>query len=214
MSLPTIIPSHMRINGRIATSGDLVIEGRCAGTIEVGGTVTIAPGAHCEALIRARDARVDGNVAGTIVCRRAISVGPGAHVVGSLEAPTVEVHPAARILGTGTPFDDPPHPDLEDTNVPGEAAPAREATRARRATPARATTPARAVTVMPARAARPGKRVRIRGACLRRPSPPAARARAHQAEPQAPRTAPPLPRLPERVRVSRRDPARRRGAPQ
>lgn len=209
MSLPTIIPSHMRINGRIATSGDLIIEGRCAGTIEVGGTVTIAPGAQCEALIRARDARIDGHVAGTIVCRRAISVGPGAHIVGSLESPTVEVHPAARILGTGTPFDDPQRADLKETRA--------------------------SLAVTPAPVARPGKRVRVRGAGLRRPAPPPARTsaqasartstradahartdvRGHQAEPQA-RTVPPLPRLPERVRVSRsprRDPAGRRGAP-
>jgi cytoskeletal protein CcmA (bactofilin family) len=97
MHSPTIIPSHMRINGRIATSGDLIIEGRCTGEIEVGGTVTIAAGAHCEAFVRAHVARVEGHVVGSIVCRRIISVGPGARLVGSIEAPNVEVHPGAQV---------------------------------------------------------------------------------------------------------------------
>lgn len=101
MHSPTIIPSHMRINGRIATSGDLIIEGRCTGEIEVGGTVTIAAGAYCEAFVRAHVARIEGHVVGSIVCRRVISVGPGARLVGGVEAPSVEIHPGAQVQAAG-----------------------------------------------------------------------------------------------------------------
>jgi cytoskeletal protein CcmA (bactofilin family) len=95
----TVIPAQTRIEGRIETQGDLVIEGRCDGELAVDGTLTVAAGASCHAAIRARVALIRGEVIGGVVCSEAIDVGAGARVVGDLRAPDIAVDGAARVEG-------------------------------------------------------------------------------------------------------------------
>jgi cytoskeletal protein CcmA (bactofilin family) len=95
----TVIPAQTRIDGRIETQGDLVLEGRCDGELTVDGTLTVAPGAVCRAAVRARVALIRGEVIGGIVCSEAIDVGAGARVVGDLRAPDIAVDGSAHVEG-------------------------------------------------------------------------------------------------------------------
>lgn len=99
MAGPTVIPSDTQIEGRLDTSGDLVVEGRCDGEIRAGGAVTVAAGAVCRASIRARTAIVHGEVLGPVLCSDAITVGRGARVVGDLRAPDIRIDAAAGVDG-------------------------------------------------------------------------------------------------------------------
>ena len=94
-----VIPRGTRVDGLIETPDDLTVEGRVDGRIQVGGTLTVAPGATCRANVRARTARVEGEVIGDLVCSAAIAVAAGGRVVGSLRAPEIDVDAAAEVDG-------------------------------------------------------------------------------------------------------------------
>jgi cytoskeletal protein CcmA (bactofilin family) len=94
-----VIPSGTRVDGLLETPGDLTVEGRVDGRIQVGGALTVSPGATCRATIRARAARVVGEVIGDVVCSSLIEVAAGGRVVGDLRAPEIEVDAAAEVDG-------------------------------------------------------------------------------------------------------------------
>jgi cytoskeletal protein CcmA (bactofilin family) len=94
-----VIPRATRIDGLIETPHDLVVEGRVDGRIQVGGTLTVLPGATCRASVRARAARVSGEVIGDVVCSATIAVTAGGRVVGDLRAPEIEIDAAAEVDG-------------------------------------------------------------------------------------------------------------------
>lgn len=99
MSAPTHIPSHTRVEGRIETSADLEIEGRCDGEIAVAGTIVVRPDAVCKAHVRARSATIQGEIIGDVVCTESIVLAAGARVAGDLRAPDVSIDPAATLDG-------------------------------------------------------------------------------------------------------------------
>lgn len=113
MSAPTHIPAHTRVEGRIETSSDLEIEGRCDGDIVVGGSVVVRPGAVCKARVRARSATIQGEIIGDVVCTESIVLAAGARVAGDLRAPDVSVDPSAKLDGKVDLF----APDPEDSSV-------------------------------------------------------------------------------------------------
>jgi cytoskeletal protein CcmA (bactofilin family) len=94
-----VILRHTTIDGAIDTTGDLVVEGRVEGEVEVAGKVTIAAGGTVVANVKSRTAEIRGEVIGDIVCADAIRVCAGARVVGDLRAPDVEVDAGARVEG-------------------------------------------------------------------------------------------------------------------
>jgi cytoskeletal protein CcmA (bactofilin family) len=95
----TLIPKISRVDGLIETPGDLVVEGRADGQLEVGGTLTVAAGASCRASVRAKAASISGEVMGEVVCSSVIEVTAGGRVVGDLRAPEIEVDAAAFVDG-------------------------------------------------------------------------------------------------------------------
>jgi len=95
----TLIPRGTRVDGLVETAGDLTVEGRMDGRIEIGGVLVVAAGATCRAAVRARSARIAGEVMGDVVCSTAIEVLPGGRVVGDLRAPEVEVDAEAFVDG-------------------------------------------------------------------------------------------------------------------
>ena len=95
----TLIPRGTRIDGQIETAGDLTVEGRLDGRIEIGGLLVVAAGATCRASVRAREARIAGEIMGEVVCSAAIEVLPGGRVVGDLRAPEIEVDAKAFVDG-------------------------------------------------------------------------------------------------------------------
>lgn len=96
---PTVIPAHTRVDGRIETQADLIVEGRCDGRIDAGGTVRVVTNAVCKASVQARVAEIHGEVIGDVVCTKAIVVATGARVVGNLRAPEVSVDSGCEVDG-------------------------------------------------------------------------------------------------------------------
>ena len=94
-----MIPRGARVDGLIETSGDLTVEGRVDGRVDIGGTLEVAAGASCRASVRARSARLGGEVIGPVVCSSSIVVRAGGRVVGDLRAPEIEVDAAALVDG-------------------------------------------------------------------------------------------------------------------
>ena len=87
------------MDGRIETSGDLTIEGRCDGAVNVEGTLVVASGAICRATIRAQSAQIYGEIIGDVVCTTSIAIGQKARIVGNVRAPDVEVDATAQVEG-------------------------------------------------------------------------------------------------------------------
>jgi cytoskeletal protein CcmA (bactofilin family) len=99
MPLSNLIPSAMRIHGRVTVEGDLVLEGSFVGALVVSGSFTLAAGAQCQASVQARSADVHGVLTGALTCSEHIVVGAGARVLGDLSAPRIDVDPASEIVG-------------------------------------------------------------------------------------------------------------------
>jgi cytoskeletal protein CcmA (bactofilin family) len=95
----TLIPRGTRVDGLVETAGDLTVEGRMDGRIDIGGLLVVAAGATCRATVRAREARIAGEVMGEVVCSATIEVMAGGRVVGDLRAPEVEVDARAFVDG-------------------------------------------------------------------------------------------------------------------
>jgi len=95
----TLIPRGTRVDGLVETAGDITVEGRMDGRIDIGGLLVVAAGATCRASVRARQARIAGEVMGDVVCSGTIEVLPGGRVVGDLRAPEIEVDAKAFVDG-------------------------------------------------------------------------------------------------------------------
>ncbi len=94
-----MIPPHTRVEGRIETPGDLLVEGRCGGELHIGGTLTVAADATCKATAKAHRARIYGEMIGNIVCGHSIEIAAGARVVGDLRAPDISIDSRSEVDG-------------------------------------------------------------------------------------------------------------------
>jgi cytoskeletal protein CcmA (bactofilin family) len=196
MPSSNLIPSAMRIHGRVTVDGDLVLEGSFTGVLIVSGSFTLAAGAQCQASVQARTAHVHGALTGALTGSDYIVVGRGARVLGDLIAPAIDVDPAAQITG-----------ELIRGSEPAPAG----------AAPASWSAPAAANVRAPAPAIHSAPRGRItvelRGPALRRPVPPGdpterqARLFASRRRPDD-RPVPKTPRLRGRVALVRKSTAR------
>lgn len=87
------------VNGTVRGKGPLLVAGRVDGRILIDGELRIAAKALIGADIEADVVEVKGLVKGPIKARSAVTVDAGAQVEGQIEAPRIEIDPAARIKG-------------------------------------------------------------------------------------------------------------------
>ncbi len=99
MADPTIIDAGTRIDGRIAGDADVTVHGRVDGEIELTETLTVDDGGFVRGQIGVRQAHIIGAVEGDIVAQERIFLAASARVVGSLEAPAIEIADGARFAG-------------------------------------------------------------------------------------------------------------------
>ena len=199
MPSSNLIPSAMRIHGRVTVDGDLVLEGSFVGVLVVSGSFTLAAGAQCQASVQARTAHVHGALTGALTCSEYIIVGPTARVLGDLSAPAIDLDRAAEITG-----------ELVRGSVPEpETAPTSWSAPAT----ANVRRPAPAIRGVP----RGRVSVELRGPALRRPMPPgdpAERTARRFVNPRRSddRPVPKAPKLRGRVALVRKSTARATGA--
>jgi cytoskeletal protein CcmA (bactofilin family) len=99
MADPTIIDAGTRIDGRISGDADVTVQGRVDGEIALTQTLTVADGGLVRGTIRAHQTVVEGTIDGDIVADERIVLTATARMVGSLEAPTIQVEDGAQFSG-------------------------------------------------------------------------------------------------------------------
>lgn len=99
MADPTIIDAGTRIDGRISGDADVTVQGRIDGEIALTETLTVADGGLVRGTINTRQTIVEGTINGDIVADERIFLTATARVVGSLQAPTIQVDDGAQFSG-------------------------------------------------------------------------------------------------------------------
>jgi cytoskeletal protein CcmA (bactofilin family) len=95
----TVITPGMAIQGTVRGKGPLHVQGRVDGRVLLDGEVRVAPRAALSADIEADQVEVKGQVKGAIKARASVSLDAGAQVEGPIDAPRIEIDPAARVKG-------------------------------------------------------------------------------------------------------------------
>ncbi len=158
------------IRGTIRGDGDLTVEGRVEGSLEVSGEIEIGETGQVRAPISADRIVVRGAVAGDVRGTESVILEEGARVVGDLAAPSVGIRPGGLLRGY-----------VSTTGKSAAAGAVKAASRAAR-TPAVATQAPRAhrpaslqrardeaVAAAPAPAPAPSQRSPVKGPALPRP---------------------------------------------
>jgi cytoskeletal protein CcmA (bactofilin family) len=99
MADPTIIDAGTRIDGRISGDADVTVQGRVDGEIALTQTLTVAEDGLVRGTIKTLQTIVEGTIDGDIVADERIFLTATARVVGSLQAPIIQVDDGARFSG-------------------------------------------------------------------------------------------------------------------
>lgn len=94
-----IIGEGIRVNGRLAGSGNVEVEGHLEGNVALDGTlIVLAPGAVV-AEVETQNLTVKGNLEGEVVANDLISLEAGSNVSGNLRAPRIVIVEGAKFKG-------------------------------------------------------------------------------------------------------------------
>ena len=118
--LGTTIGPSIKLAGEVTGDGDVVIEGRVEGCVEVGPhAVTVGRDGHIEGNILAGSVTVAGTVRGDVRARGEIVLLASADMDGDLASPSVRIRAGALFRGAVDMRDAPGRPGSE---APGESA--------------------------------------------------------------------------------------------
>ena len=94
-----VIGRGAKIVGRVTGDGDLIVEGRLAGELTVGGDVQLREGSVVEAPIQAGDVTIEGAVVGDVTARGAVILRPSGSVQGAISTNRLALEDGARFSG-------------------------------------------------------------------------------------------------------------------
>ena len=95
----SVIASGVTIAGKIEGEGDVRIEGRFEGDVNVQGDLIIEPGAHISGEIRAKTVTIGGEVEGNISAAAQVRLLESGQLIGDLKAPSLTVAAGSRMRG-------------------------------------------------------------------------------------------------------------------
>jgi cytoskeletal protein CcmA (bactofilin family) len=95
-----IIGNGIQVRGKLSGSGDLVVQGRMEGQVELQAHVTVEESGVVVADLETQELTVDGQVSGNTNASQRISISKSAVYVGDLRAPRVVIEDGARFRGT------------------------------------------------------------------------------------------------------------------
>lgn len=95
----SIIASGVTIAGKIEGEGDVRIEGRFEGDVNVQGDLIIESGAHISGEIRAKTVTIGGEVEGNINAAAQVRLLESGQLIGDLKAPSLTVAAGSRMRG-------------------------------------------------------------------------------------------------------------------
>lgn len=100
MDSANVISAASHVRGTVSGSGALTIDGRIdGGAVRIDGPVFVARSGDVGGPIEAAEVRVEGHVRGDVRGHEAVALGEHARVEGAVTAPTLTIHPGARIRG-------------------------------------------------------------------------------------------------------------------
>ena len=83
--------------GKLATQGDIRVEGVLRGEVETGATLYVNAKARIEGTVHARSIKLAGEIEGQVVCTDRLEILPGGSARGEIETATLVVHEGAFI---------------------------------------------------------------------------------------------------------------------
>src|SRR5689334_7066593 len=95
-----IIGKGIVIKGNLTGGGDLVIEGRVEGQINLKNHLTIESTAKVQADIRAEELTINGEASGNIDASTKVAINNSAKVAGDIKAPRVVIEDGAVFNGS------------------------------------------------------------------------------------------------------------------
>lgn len=100
MPVESVIGRGTVVRGNVRGEGDLDIQGRVEGDVNVEGDVTLGAEAVVRGQVTAAQINVSGTVQGDLRGSQAVLIERGARVVGDLLAPRIGIAPGALVRGT------------------------------------------------------------------------------------------------------------------
>jgi len=88
-----------RVVGRISGSGDLLVEGRCEGEVNVKGHLEVARGGVVAAPVSARDVTIDGGVHGDVTANGSVILRSEGSIRGAIHCEKVALEDGAKFTG-------------------------------------------------------------------------------------------------------------------
>jgi cytoskeletal protein CcmA (bactofilin family) len=101
-SIPGYIGKGLRIRGHLAGAGDLIIDGRFEGEINVDGTIDVGADGVLSAPVEATSVIVQGLLEGAVRVGDALSIHPGGRLLGDVRANRVSLQDGAYLEGSVT----------------------------------------------------------------------------------------------------------------
>ena len=95
----TYVDESSEFSGHLRLTQSVCIDGRIEGEIECSDTVTVGPGAHVRASVRAECVVIEGEVQGDIVARGEITLHKTACVIGDMTTAGIVIEKGARVEG-------------------------------------------------------------------------------------------------------------------
>lgn len=96
----TLIGPSIEVKGDFNGEGDVVVEGRLAGTLKTKKDLRIGVGAKIEANVEAENVFIAGEITGNIKARTAVEMTEGSIVNGDIETKSLMVEKGAILNGT------------------------------------------------------------------------------------------------------------------
>jgi cytoskeletal protein CcmA (bactofilin family) len=88
-----------RVVGRITGTGDLLVEGRCEGEVNVKGHLEVARGGVIDAPVSARDVTIEGGVHGDVTASGAVVLRSEGSIRGAIHCDKVALEDGAKFTG-------------------------------------------------------------------------------------------------------------------
>jgi len=95
----TTIARGVKVEGNLASQGNVLVEGDVQGTIQIGGLLTIGQEAKINANVNAQEAVISGSVEGNIVIAKRLELKAAARILGDIQAEALTVETGASING-------------------------------------------------------------------------------------------------------------------
>lgn len=99
------IGPDLHYRGKLIGRGDVRIEGRFDGNIDIRGVLTVGAFADVRATIKAVSVSVAGKIVGTVEATTLVEVHAGGLIDGDVNAPQVTVDHGGKIIRDGQPVD-------------------------------------------------------------------------------------------------------------